>query len=147
MGDPALPPVRLPRGREIADTALRERATTSGGPGGQHVNKTATRVELRVNLHDLPLSDAERELLRERLGARITRSGDIVVSASSSRSQLDNRKMARRRLQRLLGDALHREAPRVATKASRSAVRRSKAAKSRHSDQKTSRRWRPSADD
>lgn len=144
--DAALPPIALPGGRVVPDQALRERAVTSGGPGGQHVNKTATRVELRIQLAALPLTEREQEMLRERLGSRLTRGGELVLASDSSRSQLDNRRDVRRRAERLLTEGLARQRTRVPTRVSRGALERLRQHKTRTSQRKAARRWRPSDD-
>ena len=65
------------------------KATRSSGPGGQHVNKTSTRVELYWNLEESQaVSETERALLRTALENRINREGQLILSASRTRSQL-----------------------------------------------------------
>jgi ribosome-associated protein len=96
--------------------------TTSGGPGGQHANRNATRAELSW---DLAASAAVDDNLRHRLatglGSRV-RGGIITVTAGESRSQWRNRQMARRRLAELLAGALRERRRRVPTRPSRSAT-------------------------
>lgn len=112
---------RLPDGRPILAASVRFTAVTGGGPGGQNVNRRATKVELRVALVDLPLDADERALVRERLASRIAGGDELVVTASTERSQGQNRRIASARLVELLGQALEREAPRVATRTPRRA--------------------------
>ena len=70
----------------IPAAELRESASRSGGPGGQHVNKTSTRVTLRwCATRSAALSDTQRARLLRRLGARLTRGGDLVVETTSAR--------------------------------------------------------------
>src|SRR5947208_2559405 len=88
---------RLPRG------AVEFRAARAGGPGGQHVNTSATKVELRVRIDDLPYDEAEKARLRERLGGRIGADDALRVTASNERSQRQNRAQAERRLATLIG--------------------------------------------
>jgi ribosome-associated protein len=96
-----------------------ESASRAGGPGGQHVNKTSTRVTLRWNVAaSRALSPAQRRRLRSRLAARLTRSGDLVIHARGSRSRAQNRKAARERLAAIVREALRTPRPRVATRAS-----------------------------
>src|SRR5690606_24802158 len=91
----------------IPSSELVFRTSRSGGPGGQHVNTSSTRVELIWSVRDSPsLTDAQRELIFEKLGNRITAAGDIVLAESGSRSQLRNRKVVTARLRELLADAL-----------------------------------------
>jgi ribosome-associated protein len=138
--------LRVRRGVVIPATELRESASRSSGPGGQHVNKTSTRVTLRWNVElSTAIGERQRALLRTRLAHRLTSDGELIVHASS-RSQSRNREVARDRLAQLVADALKRTPPRVATRPSRSAVSRGAVAKKRRSDVKRSRR-RPTTDD
>ena len=79
----------------IPDTELEVRASRSSGAGGQHVNKTASRVELIWNVRDSKfLSDDQRQMLNERLASRLSSDGSIRVVSSETRSQLQNRERA-----------------------------------------------------
>lgn len=101
------------------------RFSRSGGPGGQGVNTTDSRVELVVDLRTVSgLTDWQRERVQRRLGGRLVE-GVLVIAASETRSQLRNREAARRRLQVLLADALAPDAPnRRPTKPTRGSQRR-----------------------
>lgn len=91
----------------IPDHELEFRASRSSGPGGQHVNKASTRVEVRWNI---PASSAptapQRALLLDRLASRLDASGNLRVTASASRSQWANRQAATERLLDLVTRAL-----------------------------------------
>jgi ribosome-associated protein len=129
------------RGLVIPAAELRESASRASGPGGQHVNKSNTRVTLRWNVAESErLTDAQRRRLTDRLGGRVTRSGDLVVHASTRRSRAQNRTLARERLAELVRDALRTTAPRVATKPSRGVVARTLDEKRRRSATKQARR-------
>lgn len=100
---------------------LRWAFSTPGGPGGQHANRTATRVELSW---DLATSSAVSNRLRADLGRRLgsrVHGGVVTVAAGESRSQWRNRQMARRRLADLLAEALRPERRRIPTRPSKSA--------------------------
>ncbi len=98
------------------------RFTTGGGPGGQHVNKTATRVVLLFDVARSPSLDEEtRTRLLDRLANRLDRRGVLHVSVQDSRSQWQNRALAIGRLQTLLADALREHAERRPTRPSRRA--------------------------
>lgn len=85
----------------IPDAELHERFTSSGGPGGQHANKAATRVELHWSIVDsAALSDTQRHLLLDAFGP------SIRVVVDDERSQLRNRGLAERRLADRVGAAL-----------------------------------------
>jgi ribosome-associated protein len=122
---------------------LRWRFSRSGGPGGQAVNTTDSRVEL---VFDLAATQALPPLLKERalgrLGPRLV-AGELVVVASEHRSQWRNRQAARRRLQALLEEALRPPPPpRRPTRPGRGAVERRLEAKRRRASIKSQRRER-----
>jgi ribosome-associated protein len=122
-------------GDEIVETASR-----SSGPGGQHVNKTSTRITLRWSVADSRVLGAEeRARIRSRLAARLTRTGSLVVHAGRHRSQARNRELARERLAELVGGALETPRKRVATKPGRAAKERALAAKRRRAEVKRGR--------
>jgi ribosome-associated protein len=132
-------PVR--RGLVIPAGELRESASRAGGPGGQHVNKVSTRVTLRWNaLESAVLTPTQLGRLRRRLRARLTRNGELVVHARRHRSRARNRELARERLAQLVREALASPRPRVPTRPSRAARKRTLAAKRRRSNVKRSRR-------
>lgn len=135
---PVLHDLRIPA-EEIHESASR-----SGGPGGQHVNKTETRVTLRWNVAESrALGESRRRQLVSRLGRRLTRRGHLVVHAQRFRSRRRNRELARERLAELVREALATRAARVATRPSRTQRERRLEAKHRRSDVKRSRgRWR-----
>jgi len=122
---------------------LRWRFSRSGGPGGQAVNTTDSRVEL---VFDLAATQALPPLLKERalgrLGPRLV-AGELVVVASEHRSQWRNRQAARRRLQALLEEALRPPPPpRRPTRPGRGAVERRLETKRRRASIKSQRRER-----
>lgn len=135
-----LPPVLLPSGKSVPEYALLERATGSGGPGGQHANRTASSVELRVVVEALPLAAHERAIFMERVGRRLRSDGTIGVRASDNRSQLANRKIARHRLSELLSRLLHQDAKRVPTREPARVKRNAAEAKRRTSTRKSLRK-------
>jgi ribosome-associated protein len=106
---------------------LNETASRSSGPGGQHVNKSNTRVTLRWSVAESEaLTPAQRRRLRRRLAGRLTRRGALVVHAGRYRSRTRNRELARARLTELVRDALQTRRARVATAPSRSARERAR---------------------
>lgn len=109
-----MPGVILRDGRVIPRGELRLRASRSSGPGGQHVNKTSSKVELRWHLdRSVVLTDQERVTLRRVLATRLDAAGAVVIVASDTPSQLRNRLLAERRLAELVGRALAPRTPRV----------------------------------
>lgn len=120
---------------------LRWRFSRAGGPGGQGVNTTDSRVELSLDVATTTaLSPEQRERVLHALSGRLT-DGVLTVVAAEQRSQLQNRRAAVDRLVELLREALAPPPrPRRATRPSRSAVRRRAEAKRRHSQVKHLRR-------
>ncbi|MCW5777724.1 MAG: aminoacyl-tRNA hydrolase [Phycisphaeraceae bacterium] len=123
------------------------RASRSGGPGGQHVNTSSTRVELRWNVRATRvLDDAERARVLDLLHGRIDDDGWLRIVASDSRSQFHNRVAAEARMTALVDQA--RRPPRVrhATRVPRAEKLRRLATKRKRGDTKRQRR-RPSPDE
>jgi ribosome-associated protein len=106
----------------IPRSELITRATRSGGPGGQHVNTSSTRIELLWNVRESrALDDTLRARLTERLASRLDADGAVRVVASENRSQLRNRAAAEERLVELVRRALHVPRKRIPTAPSRAA--------------------------
>jgi len=114
------------------------RATTSGGPGGQHANRSQTRVEVRFDAAASPsLSAWQRDRIVARLGP-VVRAG-----ASEERSQARNRSVALVRLATRLAEALHVEPPRRPTRPTRGSVTRRLDDKRRQAERKAGRQAPP----
>jgi ribosome-associated protein len=132
----------MPLGRHAA-IPLREvalRASRSSGPGGQHANVTASRIEADFDVGaSAALSDEQKQRIIARLGPRVT------AVSQESRGQARNREFALERLQRRLTSALAVQRPRRPTKPSRAATQRRLDAKRRQSERKRTRRT-PKAD-
>ncbi len=121
----------------IPTAELVYRASRSGGPGGQHVNTSSTRIELWWNLETSSApSEAQRALIRERLASRLDREGWLRLTASASRSQLRNREEVTTRLANLLARASLPRKPRKRTRLPASAKRERLDAKRRRGELK-----------
>jgi ribosome-associated protein len=132
--------LRVTRNTVIPLDEIELRASRSSGPGGQHANVTASRIEAVFDVEaSQALSAEQRELLRDRLGDRVT------AVAQDARSQARNRELALERLREKLAEGLRRPKPRRATKPSRAAKERRLDQKRRRSERKAQRR-RPSDD-
>jgi ribosome-associated protein len=125
----------------IPRAELQYRASRSGGPGGQHVNTSSTRIELLWDLNgSRAVSDEERERLRARLAPRLDSEGMVRVVASEHRSQGQNREAADARLAALVRHALHVPKKRRPTKPTRAAKEKRLSEKKRVSEKKRNRR-------
>jgi ribosome-associated protein len=119
------------------------KATRSSGPGGQHVNKTSTRVELYWNLEESQaVNETERALLRTALENRINREGQIVLSASRTRSQLKNKREVTDKFIKLLERKVEPPAVRKKTRTPAS-VKRKRLKDKRFASEKKANRQRP----
>src|SRR5215207_3454252 len=126
---PVRPGVAIP----LAEVELR--TSRSSGPGGQHANVTASRVEAVFDVHaSAALSEAQKARVTARLGPRVT------AAAQDTRSQLRNRELALERLAARLGHALEVRRPRTATRPTRASKQRRVDAKKRRGDIKRARR-------
>lgn len=89
----------------------------ASGPGGQHVNKTSSRVSLRFNIiESQSLTDIQKARLLEKLATRLVGEGELLIHVDSERSQFKNRQIARERLKEIIRKALLPRKKRVATK-------------------------------
>jgi ribosome-associated protein len=106
----------------IPRAELTYRATRSGGPGGQHVNTTSSRVELAWDVGASPsLTDEQRALVQGKLANRINSEGVLLLTSSESRSQHQNRETVTARLVELVAQALVVPRKRKKTRPSRAA--------------------------
>jgi ribosome-associated protein len=91
----------------LPQAEVRYRTTRSSGPGGQHVNKTETQVELLFDVaHSPSLRDVQRQRILSRLHSLIDQDGVLHLTAQSERSQLRNREIVTARFQAVLAAAL-----------------------------------------
>ena len=120
---------------------LEFQASLSGGPGGQHVNKTHSRITLRWHLESsAALSDGQRTYLRTRISSRITNAGFVVVHCDKHRSQHRNMQGARGQLKELIYNGLQRPKKRRPTKPTRASQRKRVDGKKKRGDVKKNRR-------
>ena len=121
----------------IEDWELTESFTRSSGPGGQHVNKTSSAVELRFEAARSPnLTPAIKSRLKCLAGRRWTKDGAVVVTAEAHRSQLMNRELAQKKLIVLVREALKVPKRRVQTKPTLGSKRRRLDGKTRRGEVK-----------
>ena len=101
----------------LPQSEVQYRTTRSSGPGGQHVNKTETQVELSFDVaHSPSLTDAQRQRILSKLKNLIDQEGVLHLTAQSERSQLRNREIVTARFQEVLAAALREPKKRRPTK-------------------------------
>jgi ribosome-associated protein len=136
MGD-----IRITRRVSIPESEIEVSFARSGGPGGQHVNTSSTKAELRFDVDaSQALTDRDKERVREHLASRLTKDGVLVLQASEHRSQAANRRAVVGRLENLLGEALQPRKARRPTRPTRAAKERRLESKRRRAEKKRLRR-------
>jgi ribosome-associated protein len=127
--------LQVAEGTVIPLEEIQLRASRSSGPGGQHANVTASRIEAVFDIDASEvLSDRQRALLKRKVGDRVT------AVAQDARSQARNREVALERLREKIEDGLRRPKPRRPTRPSRAARERRKDQKRRQSQRKAQRK-------
>lgn len=143
MAEELIDGVRVSESVVIPRDELVVRATRAGGPGGQHVNTSSTRIELVWNVQaSRALTDEQRERVLQKLSSRLDGDHNVRVVASDRRSQRQNRESAEVRLAKLVGQALVVPKKRRPTKPTRAAKQARLESKRKLSDKKRERRWR-----
>jgi ribosome-associated protein len=119
---------------------LRYKAVRSGGAGGQHVNKVATKVVLYFDLQaSAALDDAEKERISEKLANRIHGACELQLTSDTTRSQLKNKELVTERFMRLIRAAIKVPRKRRKTSPTKSAIEKRLDAKKKVSDKKAKR--------
>jgi ribosome-associated protein len=130
--------IRVAEGTVIPIEEIQFRASRSSGPGGQHANVTASRIEAVFDVEGSEtLSDRQRQLLLRKVGERVT------AVAQDARSQARNRELALERLREKIEAALRQPKPRRPTKPTRAARERRLQQKRQRSERKAQRRPPP----
>jgi ribosome-associated protein len=132
---------------EIPLEEIEFRASRAPGPGGQNVNRRATRVEARWNVLDsAALNEEQRSRILERLASRISKDGILRVVAYRERTQERNKELALERMRELVREALQVPKHRVKTRPPKSA-REARLKSKQHRKAKKERRRRPTVDE
>ena len=109
--------IRITDTLSIEDDEVEQRAARASGPGGQHVNKTSTAIELRFDVRNSPSLPEDVKLRLEKLaGSRLTQEGVLILFAQGHRSQEMNRQDVVARLVELIVKATEKPKPRRPTK-------------------------------
>ena len=126
---------------EILLTELGFKGIRSSGPGGQHVNKTASKVEVTFDLESSKaLSETEKERLRDKLSSKISSDGIITLQCGETRSQHRNKTIVIERLLELLQQNLKVAKKRKKTKPSKNVIERRLKSKKEHALKKSNRK-------
>ncbi|MBS0521571.1 MAG: aminoacyl-tRNA hydrolase [Proteobacteria bacterium] len=133
MGSAKAAPIRVNGTLWLDPGEIEESFVRAAGPGGQHVNKSSTAVQLRFDVRRSPsLPDDVRRRLERLAGQRLTREGVLVLTAQSERSQKRNREEALARLVAMIRAAARPPVPRKPTKPTKGSKRRRLDEKKRH---------------
>ena len=137
-------PIRIAKGILVPEAAVEWRAVRSSGPGGQNVNKVASKVELHVDLRAASgLSGPARARLDALAASRRDADGRLLVTRQRTRDQLRNLEDARDKVRKLVERAMKSPRPRRLTQPSPGAVERRLKQKRRRSGVKQTRQARP----
>ena len=137
-------PIWITGALTLDPSEIEESFVRATGPGGQHVNKTSTAVQLRFDVRHSPSLPADVRARLERLaGQRLTRDGVLVLLAQSERSQKRNREEALARLVALIREAARPPKPRKPTRPTRGSKQRRLDSKKQRGAIKSLRRGRP----
>lgn len=129
--------------KRVPESEIKEQFVRGGGPGGQNVNKVATKVELRWNVEASSAFTAEeKQKLKEVLKNRINKKGELIVSSQEERLQAQNRERAMGVMQELVARALEPEKERVATQPTKGSKERRLEEKRKQGEKRKGRSWK-----
>jgi len=127
--------------KEILANELTFKATRSSGPGGQHVNKTSTRIELYWSLkNSQAFSEDQKTRLRKKLHNRITKEDILILTSGQTRSQFKNKEQVTKRFFELIKEAITPPKKRKKSKPTYASKVKRLQSKKQHSEKKASRK-------
>jgi len=135
---------QLAPGVRVRDEDIQISFVRSSGPGGQNVNKRATKAQLRIALSSIPIDERAMKRLRRLAGNSVTSNDELIIEADETRSQSRNKRASIDRLRELVARAVIKPKQRRATKPTKGSIRRRLDAKTRRGE--TKRRRRPPRD-
>ncbi len=126
---------------EYLEPELQFSSSRSSGPGGQHVNKVNTKIELRFHIPSSELlSEEEKSILLQKLKNKINKEGELIIVSQEDRSQLKNKEIAIQKFINLLIDTLTPKKKRKATKPSKASIQKRLVSKKMISEKKIQRK-------
>ncbi len=129
---------------EALKQELAFKAVKSSGPGGQHVNKTASKIILNFDVaNSQALSEEEKSRILMKLASRITNSGEIILESGETRSQHKNKELVTARFLERIQKALIKEKPRKKTRPTKASKLKRLRSKKLKSDKKANRQKPP----
>ena len=124
----------------IPEKEIKIKFIRSSGPGGQNVNRRATKVQIHWNIvKSKVLTEKQRFLICKNLKNLITKTGEIIIEDETTRSQAQNREIAIEKLHKIINNALKKKKKRIPTKPSKKVKERILEAKKKHSQKKKER--------
>ena len=113
----------------------------SSGAGGQHVNKVETKVVLRFNVIESQfLSEHEKEMIQKALNSKLTKSGELIITAENHSSQIKNKELAYKKMERTLSKAFVKPKLRKKTKPTKASQKKRLESKKIHGEKKKMRK-------